>query len=576
MLNLVTSSYLISITGREQVAQIRGRPIYAVRDVTLIPLSSRSEAERAISTAQKALKQSGVTAAEETDDSDVDEDTEISAIGDSEQPPEAAALEPPKSKGALQKSTTFVKNVVQDQGRYGRFAGRWFSKGGWTASGRRSQGMTSAEDLTKEQEKQAAEALPKEEQDAAPGAEKASVEEPESKNDSKSDPEAQTAKHESVLDSLTPRILRSAKLYFSSSGFYFSYEHDLSGTLMQRDTITTSLPLWKRFGDLYFWNRHLMSPLIDAGQDSFVLPLLQGFVGQRAFSIARTEGIEQDKVAEAVQKPEDVIATQEQSKPADGAEKKDNQRDFLLTLISRRSVKRAGLRYLRRGIDDDGNVANYVETEQILSPQSWDMSAKTFSLLQLRGSMPLFFSQTPYSFKPLPVLFGSEATNQAAFKCHFEKVTKRYGSVQCTSLVDKHATEASIGEAYERHAKLLDECGGANGKHIGFEWFDFHSACKGMKFENVSILLETLQSSLNSFGWIVKQDDRNIRQQTGILRTNCMDCLDRTNVTQSAVAGWVLQQQLAELDLKIDLQTDPKTQWFNTLWYARRSGMNVT
>lgn len=32
-------------------------------------------------------------------------------------------------------------------------------------------------------------------------------------------------------------------------------------------------------------------------------------------------------------------------------------------LISRRSSKRAGTRYNSRGIDDDGNVSNYVETE---------------------------------------------------------------------------------------------------------------------------------------------------------------------------------------------------------------------
>ncbi|CAF4900029.1 unnamed protein product, partial [Rotaria magnacalcarata] len=35
-------------------------------------------------------------------------------------------------------------------------------------------------------------------------------------------------------------------------------------------------------------------------------------------------------------------------------------------LISRRSTQRAGTRLFIRGIDDDGRVANYVETEQIL------------------------------------------------------------------------------------------------------------------------------------------------------------------------------------------------------------------
>jgi len=41
-------------------------------------------------------------------------------------------------------------------------------------------------------------------------------------------------------------------------------------------------------------------------------------------------------------------------------------RSFRYTLISRRSCYRAGTRYNIRGIDDDGHVANFVETEQIV------------------------------------------------------------------------------------------------------------------------------------------------------------------------------------------------------------------
>lgn len=35
-------------------------------------------------------------------------------------------------------------------------------------------------------------------------------------------------------------------------------------------------------------------------------------------------------------------------------------------IVSRRSRDRAGLRYQRRGIDDDSNVANFVETETVM------------------------------------------------------------------------------------------------------------------------------------------------------------------------------------------------------------------
>ncbi|EMC92193.1 hypothetical protein BAUCODRAFT_151623 [Baudoinia panamericana UAMH 10762] len=598
LLDLVSSSYLISITRREQVAQIRGKPVYSLTDVTLIPLASQAEAEKAILKVQKTLK-TGHAVGEETDESDVGEASETASIDEAdpgELTPEVAALEAPKA-GVVQKGTNIVKSVVQDRGKYGRFASRWFSKGGRSTGLRSQQGLDDG--LTREQEEQTAEALPQTDSDAQAGAKQADprsneADDGEAKQTaqalpgtvtnanagaeaSHSDPAVEhegnaksgsgkpAPKQRSTVESLMPRILRSAKLYFSSSGFFFSYEHDLSGTLMQKDVVTSSLPLHTRFGSLFFWNRHLVEPFISAGHDSFVLPLMQGFVGQRAFSISRTDGTDPDVVAEAAQKPEEVIAAQGQPTPTDtGA--RNNQEDYILTLISRRSVKRAGLRYLRRGVDNEGNVANSVETEQILSPQSWHMSAKTFSLVQVRGSIPLFFSQSPYSFKPLPILFGSESTNQAALQKHFGNLKQRYGDVQVASLVDKHATEAGIGEAFERQVGVLNEHGGVEGKAVGFEWFDFHAQCKGMKFENVSLLLDTLQSPLKSFGWIVKQNDRNVRQQKGVLRTNCMDCLDRTNVVQSAVGGWALQQQLAELGLNIDLQKDPKTQWFNTLW----------
>jgi hypothetical protein len=39
---------------------------------------------------------------------------------------------------------------------------------------------------------------------------------------------------------------------------------------------------------------------------------------------------------------------------------------FDFVLISRRSRERAGMRYQRRGANEEGQVANFVETEQIV------------------------------------------------------------------------------------------------------------------------------------------------------------------------------------------------------------------
>lgn len=295
--------------------------------------------------------------------------------------------------------------------------------------------------------------------------------------------------------------------------------------------------------------------------------MIQGFVGQRAFTIApAADDNAADYIVDSKQDTAEVLEMQETAKSQSQSTHENKPKDFLLTLISRRSIKRAGLRYLRRGVDDEGNVANSVETEQILSPSTWDSKDKIFSFMQIRGSIPLFFSQSPYAFKPIPIQYGSETTNQMAFKKHFANILSRYGDVYCTSLVDKHANELKIGEAYEQHASQLNTQGGVDGKKINFEWFDFHGVCKGMKFENVSILMNTIGPFMDEHKWTTQQDNQIVQSQTGVLRVNCMDCLDRTNVTQSASAGEILGKQLQELGLSINLKTDPKTAWFNTLW----------
>lgn len=39
------------------------------------------------------------------------------------------------------------------------------------------------------------------------------------------------------------------------------------------------------------------------------------------------------------------------------------------------------------------------------------------------------------------------------------------------------------------------------------------------------------------------------RTQSSVVRSNCMDCLDRTNVVQSALANFVLTQQLRQVGI---------------------------
>lgn len=365
-----------------------------------------------------------------------------------------------------------------------------------------------------------------------------------------------------AANTLLPKLLRTTRMLLTSRSFFFSYEFDITRRLGEGNT-SSEVPLHKSVDELFFWNHHLCQPFTDAGHHAFVLPLMQGFVGQHVFSVDNTAGKFSDAVSDAMQGSKSVGVVQQQVQTCTNITASS---DFSLTLISRRSIKRPGLRYLRRGVDDQGDTANTVETEQILSKASWALKEKVYSFTQIRGSIPLFFSQSPYSFKPVPVLQHSSEMNQRAFERHFTNILSRYGNVQIALLVDKKSGEAEIGRKYEESTAKFNSEHSEAGKKLDFEWFDFHTVCRGMKFENVSLLMDALGSKLDEFDETVEIEGVIQKKQTGILRTNCMDCLDRTNVVQSACGQRALEKQLQEEGFKIDLHTDTTTQWFNTLW----------
>ena len=48
-----------------------------------------------------------------------------------------------------------------------------------------------------------------------------------------------------------------------------------------------------------------------------------------------------------------------------------------------------------------------------------------------------------------------------------------------------------------------------------------------------------------------RTDDKGIIcDQRGVFRVNCMDCLDRTNVVQAALARHIMEQQVNEQTVK--------------------------
>ncbi|OCF38942.1 inositol polyphosphate-5-phosphatase F [Kwoniella heveanensis CBS 569] len=375
-------------------------------------------------------------------------------------------------------------------------------------------------------------------------------------------------------EELEAKIVRQVIREFSS-GFFFSYDFDLTHclqhkrrTLAQRNATNIALtdlipkdgqifppspstlprhappppmdddfvepdihvPLWRRTDRRFFWNEHLMKDFIDLGLHAFVLPMMQGWVQTASFTIP---------IPPNPLDPDTSLG----SLPID------------LVLISRRSRDRAGLRYQRRGIDDDGHVANMVETEMIVKAKVEDKSS-LFSFVQVRGSIPLRWGQSPFSMKPPPVLNEPVYKAYAVANLHFNDLTSRYGPISIINLSEQEGKEAVVTNGYKELIDSLDR------KDITYTGFDFHAKCHGMKWENISELVDSVD--LNSMGYLWTLQGEAIREQNGAFRTNCIDCLDRTNVVQSALARRVLSNMLTQLGLNV---TGPIVEnVFNDVW----------
>ncbi|KAI1894376.1 hypothetical protein AGOR_G00115180 [Albula goreensis] len=317
------------------------------------------------------------------------------------------------------------------------------------------------------------------------------------------------------------------KIFMDSDSFYYSPTYDLTNTIQRQGASqNTNLPLWQRVDDRFFWNKHMIQDLInlqDPQVDFWVIPVIQGFVQIEELVVNYNEGSDEEKSSPDT--PLQDLTCVDDIHPR-----------FTVALISRRSRHRAGMRYKRRGVDKNGNVANYVETEQQIHVHS-----HTLSYVQTRGSVPVFWSQAGYRYNPRPRLEKGEKETAIYFSAHFEEQLKIYKKQVIINLIDQTGREKLIGDAYLKQVLLY------NNPNLTYVSFDFHEHCRGMKFENVQTLTDAISDIISDTRWCWVDQAGVICQQEGIFRVNCMDCLDRTNVVQAAIARTVMEQQLKKL-----------------------------
>ncbi|KMZ02161.1 phosphatidylinositide phosphatase SAC2 isoform X3 [Drosophila simulans] len=288
------------------------------------------------------------------------------------------------------------------------------------------------------------------------------------------------------------------KIFDETDSFYFSFDCDITNNLQRHEA--KSEESQSQPDERFFWNMHMIRDLINMNDKTWILPIIQGFM-----------------------QVENCVIGNE---------------CFTLALVSRRSRHRAGTRYKRRGVDEKGNCANYVETEQILSFRHHQLS-----FTQVRGSVPIYWSQPGYKYRPPPRLDRGVAETQQAFELHFTKELETYGRVCIVNLVEQSGKEKTIGDAYADHVIKL------NNDRLIYVTFDFHDYCRGMRFENVSALIDAVGPEAGAMGFHWRDQRGMICNQKSVFRVNCMDCLDRTNVVQTAIGKAVLESQLVKLGL---------------------------
>ncbi|XP_067937896.1 phosphatidylinositide phosphatase SAC2-like [Watersipora subatra] len=338
-------------------------------------------------------------------------------------------------------------------------------------------------------------------------------------------------------DRLERKIMEELSKMFNISDFYYySPNGDITSSVQRQNlpSYHTDAPLWKRADERFFWNKALLEDLIvsnDPLADHWIQPIIQGFFERKTCSVSESRFYQQTGL--------------------------DSHFEFSLTLLSRRSRHRAGTRYKRRGLDPDGSCANYVETEQIIGFQT-----HTVSYVQVRGSIPVFWSQPGHKYRPPPIIDKDEEEIAVAFDKHFKEQLNHYKDVTCVNLVERSGREKIMAKVFLRHVLLY------NNPSVSYVAFDFHEYCRGMQFDNVSMLTESIKDFIKDHKYCWVDGQGMICEQNGVFRVNCIDCLDRTNVVQTAVARIIIDLQVRKLGL---LTPDDQLQEgvrhaFNQLW----------
>ncbi|KIW00504.1 uncharacterized protein PV09_08024 [Verruconis gallopava] len=317
--------------------------------------------------------------------------------------------------------------------------------------------------------------------------------------------------------------------------FYFSYSYNITRTLQwniinERNAINEGRRRGRtNYNDMFVWNHYLLQPATKVLRNVYdwCVPIIHGYIEQASL---------------------DVFG-----------------RRVYMSVIARRSRFFAGARFLKRGSNDVGFVANDVETEQIVSTKLTTSfhapgpglytSPNYTSYVQHRGSIPLYWSQDNTGVTPKPdidINLIDPFYTPAAL--HFNNLFERYGSpIFVLNLIkqrERTPRESKLGVEFQRAVDFLNQSLPSEHK-IRYKAFDMSRAAKTRGQDVIGTLESIAETILQTTGFFHNgpPDSEYTSVQNGVARTNCIDCLDRTNAAQFVIGKRALGRQLQALGI---------------------------
>merc|ERR1711890_227733 len=102
------------------------------------------------------------------------------------------------------------------------------------------------------------------------------------------------------------------------------------------------------------------------------------------------------------------------------------------------------------------------------------------AFVQIRGSMPFFWKQSPtLEYLPKPMIY-QHVEHEKAFNAHLEKLIHNYGAQIMINLINHQKHEGQLESKFSQLHKSSPLV-----NHVDYEAFDFHAECSRLRYDRL-------------------------------------------------------------------------------------------